>query len=299
MLTAEQRDARRAGIGGSDVAPILGISPWRTPLDIYLDKVDGEPPSDSANGAAFYWGHRLESVVADEYAQRTGRSLRRVHHTMRAKDHPFMLAHIDRQVLDGRTILECKTARDSRGWGPEGTDDVPIQYVAQCMHYMIVTGRDECDLAVLFLFDRDYRIYTIPFNPDIADQLIDVESRFWNRVEQRLPPLPTNPADARRLWSQDDASEVEASGEVMQAVHALRDVKSRINVLDEQAQTYTTTIMSHMQDASRLVEPDGDIVATWRTQTASRFDQRTFRTENPELWEQYKKPNTSRVFRLK
>lgn len=297
MLTDQQKEERRTGIGGSDVAAVCGLSPWRTALDVFLEKTGDVAPIDET--PAMYWGKRLEDVVADEYARREGVDLRRVNRTLRAKDHPFMLAHIDRQVLDGARILECKTARDSQDWGEEGTDDVPIFYLTQCLHYMIVSGRDVCDLAVLFLLERDFRIYRIGFDRDTADRVIDLEADFWQRVEEGNPPPPVNTADTRKLFPQHVDSEIEATPSVLAAIDRLREIDSEARELEAEREARRLEVQIHMGDNAGLYDPTGLPIATWKTQTARRFDSKTFREEHPDLYEDYRSPQTSRVFRLK
>ena len=152
---------RQSGIGGSDVAGILGLSPWATPLDVYLSKV--EPAEDRDLGEPAYWGNVLEAVVADEYAKRTGQILAAVPELLRSVDHEWMVANIDRaigggsEVVDGVLInadglLECKTASAFKGstWGRDDDDDaVPVHYAAQAMWYLAVTGHEWIDVACL------------------------------------------------------------------------------------------------------------------------------------------------------
>jgi putative phage-type endonuclease len=74
MTRDEWLAARRTGIGGSDIAAILGLSPWRTPLDVYRDKVDG---AEQPETEAMRWGRLLEDVIAREYAVRAGVRIQR------------------------------------------------------------------------------------------------------------------------------------------------------------------------------------------------------------------------------
>lgn len=298
MLDAQQVAERRTGIGGSDAAAVCGLSPWKTPLDVYLEKRDGV--ADENPAPWLYWGGRLEDVVAEEYSKRTGRAVRRVNKMLRRTDHPFMIAHIDRQVLDGERILECKTARDSRGWGEEGSDDIPLHYLTQCLHYMIVAKRERCDLAVFFYLDRDYRIYEIGYDPELADRLVTIEGEFWRRVEEDDPPPVTNPADARKLFPDHTPdTTVEASAEVWASVNRLRTIRIEQDELEAERRRNETVIMSWMGDASCLHDLSGNRLATWTTQTARRFNARAFKLDHPELYEEYRKPATTRVFRLK
>jgi putative phage-type endonuclease len=141
---------RRRGIGGSEAAAILGLSPWATPLDVYLDKIgEGE---DVEETEAMYFGTILEGVVADEFSRRTGLKVRRRNALLTHPDYPWMIANIDRMVVGGG-LLECKTCNAFNPWNGV----VPEHYQIQVQHYrftptcvgqMIVGDDDGCSRAV-------------------------------------------------------------------------------------------------------------------------------------------------------
>ena len=191
MDRAEFIARRRSGIGGSDIAAIIGISPWRTPRDIYLDKkglVEQQEETD-----AMYWGTTLEDIVAKEYAKRTGRKIQRCNQQLQHPDYPFLIANIDRAVYDengkkpvvkGRLvtsrILECKTASQyaAQEWGESGSNQVPEYYKAQVLWYMGITGARVCDVAVL-IGNRDFRMYTVERDEAVISYLFQEGITFW------------------------------------------------------------------------------------------------------------------------
>ena len=298
-LTAEQHAAREKGIGGSDAPAVLGLSPWRTPYEVWTEKTTGEISEATSN--AMHWGSLLEPVLAEEYARVTGRKVRRVNSTLQAAAYPFMLAHIDRQVLDGERILECKTTRDfdPELWGEPGTDQIPTYYLAQVTHYMIVTGRELCDLAVLGMLSRDFRIYTCKLDHDVAARVIDLERKFWQRVEDNDPPPPITAADLRAMFPNDDGGDVTADAATQGAIDKLREVREEQKRLDEEQRALEQAAKQALGDHATLLDPYGDVLATWKTQTSRRFDTTAFREAYPDLYEEFREPSTSRVFRLK
>ncbi len=84
MLTAEQHENRATGIGGSDAAAVCGLNPYKSPVDVYLEKVGAAAPVDETE--RMFWGNKLEDVVADVYSDRTGRKVRRRNRTCRHRD---------------------------------------------------------------------------------------------------------------------------------------------------------------------------------------------------------------------
>jgi putative phage-type endonuclease len=191
-LTKAQLEERRTGVGGSDAATVLGLNPFTTAYELYLDKIGEAPPEDEDFlKEARYWGSVLEQPVCDRYAHETGYKVQKANQLIRSKEHPFMLANIDRKVVaeDRRIGFEAKTAARPEGWGESGSAEIPPYIMLQCQHYLAVTGYDIWDLAVL-IGNRDYRSYRITPIKDIIDQLIEAETEFWDRVQAKVAPEP-------------------------------------------------------------------------------------------------------------
>lgn len=191
-LTEAQLEERRSGIGGSDAATILGINPFTTSYELYLDKRGESPPEDEGFlKDARYWGSILEEPVCQAYAEATGYKVQKANQMIRSKEHPFMLANIDRKVVgeDRRIGFEAKTAARPEGWGESGSSEIPPYIMCQVQHYLAVTGYDVWDLGVL-IGNRDFRTYRINPIQDIIDQLIEAEEEFWDRVTTGVAPEP-------------------------------------------------------------------------------------------------------------
>src|SRR5574343_969068 len=125
---------RRAGIGGSDVAGILGLSKWLSPLDIWEAK-KGLRGEQSQNHA-MAWGSRLEASIRDFWASKHGITVT-PSLFFESEKNPVLRASLDGWIND-QEILEIKTSRTSEGWGEEGTDEIPTPYICQVQHYLNV-----------------------------------------------------------------------------------------------------------------------------------------------------------------
>lgn len=188
MLTTEQLEARKKGIGGSDVASILGLSPWKSQYQLYLEK-RGELEEEPLTSEVIHFGNVLEDVVADEYARRNNVKVERRNKMIAHPKWEFMLANIDRKVVGAKKGLECKTAdKFTRGkWGEDGSDEVPDHYRTQSEHYMIVSGLPAWDLAVL-IGGNEYRQYHLEQDLELSEMIIESERMFWEKVEQGIAP---------------------------------------------------------------------------------------------------------------
>lgn len=143
-------DYRRLGIGGSDAAAIMGLSPFATIRDLYFDKIGVTPviEEEEENWVAKEVGHRLEDLVAMIFAKKTGLEVFPVRKMFRHPLYPFMLADVDYFIRfpDGSIgILECKTcnynAKDK--WADDG---IPENYVLQVRHYLAVMNMNKACL---------------------------------------------------------------------------------------------------------------------------------------------------------
>jgi len=199
-------EIRKTGVGGSDAPVVAGLSPWKSPLQLWMEKTGATEPEDISDVAAVRWGNILEPVLAAEYAKRNPSvKVRRESAVLRSKEYPFMLATLDRLVTcpeRGRGGLEIKTAGFFPGqtWGEDGADDgVPDHYQLQVQHYLEVTRFDFFDVAVL-IGGQDDRYYTIMRDAELGAALAELEGRFWDLVvTNRMPDLTGHSDEASAL----------------------------------------------------------------------------------------------------
>lgn len=289
---------RRRFIGGSDVAAILGISPWRTPLDVYLEKVDPRPePTDPQRQRVLERGKRLEPYVLDMLAEETGLVVVARNQRYIDPEHAFLAAEIDAEAETGENI-EIKTVSPFKAheWGAEDSDEIPVWYTAQAMHGLMVTGREVCVFGVLIGAD-EFRTYRVERDDEVITALRERLVEFWARVQRREPPEPTTAADVLALFDKDTGRAVEASAEIIQAYNELRAVETEAKALKARADALKEQIQLYMRDAAVLTI-DGRQVCTWKSQSCRRFDQRAFQAAHPELFETFKRATETRVFRV-
>ena len=193
---SEERDKwladRRLCIGGSDAAAVAGVCPFKTQLDVWLDKVGLAPNREETPAMA--WGTRKEPIIADAYAEATGYVVERAAPNLRHPEHDFMGCNLDRIATcpdDTKRNVQIKTASEymSDKWGKPGTDEIPDNYMVQINHEMAVSGLDVTDVAVL-IGSSDFRIFTVARNDRLIDRLIEIEADFWASVVSRTRPTP-------------------------------------------------------------------------------------------------------------
>ncbi len=309
---------RRRGIGGSDAAALLGLSPFSSPFSVWADKIGLKP--DTPDSEALRVGRDLEEYVARRFTERASLPVQRMNALLGSVEQPYMCANIDRRVRGRDAGLECKTtsAYNYRSFvSPDGSVSVPAHYYVQCVHYMAVTGWRDWYLAVLIM-GSDFRVYrfTREENPEADERvdgvvsvsdaeietLIGREREFWALVEAKTPPevdgTKATTDTINGLYQMADGSvtePVDLSG--MEDVFSrLDDVKAQIKELETQRAELENRIKLRMAD--KPVGICGGKVASWQNQVTRRIDTEALKKGNPEIAGKYLKESTSRVLRV-
>lgn len=290
---------RESGVGASEALAYCGKDPRCSSLQLYLRKVGeaGERPDEDARQQ---WGHRLEPVVRDWLSEELGQVIVPNPPRVVSPDYPFMFAHLDGDIPTLREVAEIKTSDKylAQEFGEVETDEVPIRYVLQCTHQMIVTGYRRAHLAVL-IGGNDARRYVVDYDETLAASLIARATLFWRHVESRNPPEAVNLHDADKLWPISRGTETVSDQSTIIALTQLKDVRSQIKGLEAKADDLELTVKKFMGDADYLTDASGKTLATWKSQNRNGFDTKAFSEDYPELAEQYRKVSNFRVFRIK
>ncbi|MEY4752208.1 MAG: hypothetical protein RIQ60_4422 [Pseudomonadota bacterium] len=295
-LTREEwLQIRRQGLGSSDAAAAVGLNPYCSPLELWLEKTgqDQHLPEDDPNDdrSPMFWGSFLEGLVATQYGRRTGRQVRRVNAVLQHPEQPWMLANLDREVLGCADvqILECKTAglNGARLW----KDGVPEYVQLQVMHQLAVTGKRAADVAVL-ICGQDLQIHRIERDEVMISQLIELEREFWGRVERREAP-PTDGSDScaqalKALYprSQEQTIDLRHEPEHAATFSALLQVRAQLDEIQQRESQLKQQLQARLGAAARALFPNGTI--SWKsTQDRTELDVERLLQEQPDLLQRY------------
>ncbi|MHB1024028.1 MAG: YqaJ viral recombinase family nuclease [Acidobacteriaceae bacterium] len=293
-----QQPDRATYIGGSDAATILGVSPWQTRYQLWAKKSGlVQEVVDPAKEKIFARGKRLEPVILQMFEDESG--LRVDHRNRRFQDseYPFLAAEIDGET--GNENIDAKSAQPfSRHlWGEPGSDDIPIYYAAQFMHGLMVTGRDICHVAAMIGLD-DFRIFKIHRDDELIALIRERELEFWELVQNQTPPPIETAEDAMSVWPTSHLETAEVSEAVADMVQEIKMVKAQIKGLETREEELRDAILPAFQDAEAIARA-GRILATWKSQNATRLDQKAITAAHPEIVEQLKVMSSTRVLRIK
>lgn len=288
---------RMKGIGGSDVGALLGLNKYKSAYTLWAEK-SGLLLNDEVDNEAMRVGRDLEQYVADRFMEATGKKVVTSEYSFQSEKYPFMLANVDRLLVDEEVGLECKTASALTRCDFED-GDIPPSYYCQCMHYMAVTGFKKWYIAILVM-GKGFYWYEINRNEEEIQALIEAERDFWNCVESCEAPevdASESTKDTLNIRWQSQDKECILGHEAEDSVKELLSIKKRIKALRELQTAYENVIKSEMEEAEFAEVENATI--KWKTSKSESFDKTTFKKENPELYKKYLKETTSRKFYLK
>ena len=316
---------RRKGIGGSDVAALLGISPWRTARDLYFDKLNiVAVENNEDNWVALEMGHLLEPLVAKIFQHRTGYEVYQVKKMFQHPQYPWMLADVDYfvELPDGTTaILEIKTtnynARDN--WWMNGKETVPVYYESQGRHYMAVTDLDRCFFCCLYgNNEEEVIIREVKRDFEYEAEMVFLEQYFWeNHVQRHVPPPYTESGaliieSARKHFGPADknapavALDLDMTAKLMQYLRLL-DEKKNAEVyskeIDKDIQRLKALLIAEMGTSCTAVcEQDGtNYTVTYnpvREPAISKDNLMRLKILYPEIYKEFVTVSESRRFHI-
>jgi putative phage-type endonuclease len=273
MITEQQRQERKLGIGGSDMPIIMGLSTYKTPYQLYLEKTGTLEPEDDMSEYQ-YWGHQLEGIVREEFSKRNNVEVE----TPQTLIHPFydfLRANIDGFVPSFNAVLEvkCSSSFMAQQWGEDGSDVIPMPYLVQVAHYCAVTNADCAYIAVL-IGGNDYREFKYTRDMELEEHVINAAKEFWNCVQTNTPPPAINQSDVKLMFPKHNPEKtLTINTDIAQQLTTLTKTRFQIKELNEIEEQYKFNIMQFMQDAECLVDDSGKPIISWK---ANKRGTRTF-----------------------
>lgn len=255
---------RKNYLGGSDLGAIAGLNPYRTALDVYLDKTNDDIAEET--NSAMRWGNLLEDVVAKVYSEDTGYFLKIADGPIYHSEYKFLAANIDRWVGDREYVLECKTAgfNKNKEWGDLGTDQIPESYLVQVAYYAAICDVPKVDIAVL-IGGQDFRIYTYNRNKELEEKLIKIACNFWhNHIEKRIPPRCVNTRDTFNLFPQSNYQEIVAEDNIIQKWEELKAAREEESRIQTNIEKLKVEIQEFMREHEVLRDINGNVIVIWK-----------------------------------
>ena len=271
-------EERRLSVGASEVAAIMGLSPYDTALDVYLHKQGVDKHFDPVLS---YSGHASETVVEGWIREFSGLNIDPLPGFMaRSTEWPFLHASFDRVTEGPFLTIQIKTAAQYAGhhWD----EGIPTSIRVQVQTEMAVAGTPRA-LVVVWIGGREYRTYWEARDDRfILEHLIPTVQQFWDgNVRAGVPPLPSTLAEVNAIETR--TAESDLSGEAFDILERITVLNSDIQTQSEERDALKVALGQYVGAADTLMF-EGRKVATWKSQKGRMgFDKAGFAAEHPDL----------------
>ena len=298
MSREEWLRLRKSGIGGSDAGAICGLNPYSSPMKVYQDKTSEDVPD--LDNEAMRQGRDLEDYVARRFMEATGLKVRRSNMMYRSKEHPCMIADVDRLIVGEDAGLECKTASaySSDKW-KDG--QVPMHHLIQCCHYMAVTGRSTWYIAVVIL-GQEFKYAKITRDNTMIANLTAIEEAFWNtHVVPRIMPPPDGSKVCDEVLEQYFHKARKDS--IIPLIGFDDKLDRRVELLGQIAALEQE--QKQIEQEVKLFMRDNEVAASdcyrvsWTNVDTARLDTKRLKAEKPEIYQDFAKVTSSRRLTIK
>lgn len=289
--------ARKTGLGGSDIAAILGLENFTSALEVFYDKTSDYSRDLGARGHFMEWGNILEPVILKQWADERGLSYTTSKFLVQSDTLPFLISSPDSFILKGEPIegAEIKNVRSDYNWDP-----YPERIYAQIQHYLLVTGLPLWHLVALVAGNKLIHHEILP-DKEFQGRIALAAEKFWTEhVLTGIPPEPDGSESASKALSAHwTETTPESPVELEEGLWSdYREVCNDLKVCELTRDQLEQKIKAQMEDKEAAVV-DGETVATWKLQTRKSLDIKRLRQDNPSMAEKYQKVSTNRVFRPK
>lgn len=276
--------AREEGIGASEVAAILGLSPWDSPFSLWLRKTHQVPPTEEND--AMRRGHYLEDAVVQWWMHETGETVIKasaadiiyVH-----PEHPYMRVTPDRIVKGRKKLLEVKSTAIQMG------DSIPDYYLAQVIYQMYVTGIHEAELIYIqggLTFGR----FVVEYDEEFAEFIANAVTEFWNEnvIGGKEPEAIVVSDITTKFPKSTPDKSVEADESAMEQIAEIREKRAAYDALGKEIEALQDALKLYMADSEAILDGDGNVLLTWKSgKDKTSFDSKAFAAENPDLYAKY------------
>jgi putative phage-type endonuclease len=264
-VTPEQRTEwlawRREGIGASDVAGIIGMSEWSSPVAVWLDKTMSV---DKAATEPMEWGLILEDTIIDEWARRNGRLIgarQAMASRIDASHHRATVDALDVTAPATPRIVEVKNTADWPWTAP------PDKYLLQVQWQLHVMELDEASIVVLHSGNR-LADYPVVRDDKTIGLLVERVDHFWHTfvVADVMPPVDDTKAthdSLKEAFADPSDRPVALDGDVVKALERHRELKAEIKTLESEMKGCESQVFAALGDAT-IGTVDGDPAVTWK-----------------------------------
>lgn len=300
MITDQQKKISDACIGGSSIAAVLGLSNFKTQLQIWAELTGMVAKEDISGKMQVRLGNKMESVVAEIFTEDTGKKLHRVNETFTHDNYPYLVGHIDRRIVGEKSIVEIKAVS---AWSREQWKDgqAPQEYILQLMWYLGLT-KTNMGYLVALIGNQELAIVPVVFDKEIFETMVKKAVDFWeNFVIPKVMPTQITKDDGSTLYQlfpvADSNKDIILTDEATALIETLEANSAELMALEGQIEASKNMLKAMMGEAESAQA--GKYRITWKNQTSKRIDVDRLKKEQEVIYGAYLKESSTRVLRYK
>ncbi len=300
---------RNAGIGGSDISAIAGVNPWRSAIDVFLDKTGRTADFDNER---MLWGRILEQPIALEFAEREGITVKKINSILQHKDHDYALVNLDRLIVkngkpldseiskiherllkEGNGALEIKTTGWAKSWA---NDEIPDYYYTQLQWQLGITGLKWGKFATLVSGQELIQPPIVDFNEKVFNNLLIIAGRFWHDhvLKDRAPAPDLNPRtkEAMKLLYPDMHDEtINIPNTLNDSIRKRKQLDAAIKAANSQKAAIDSLVLSNMQNSKYGLTDQFKVTRVLRSGVS--IDGKSHKEKCPECHAKFSKSSES------
>lgn len=303
MITEQQRADRRLGIGGSDISAMLGLSKYKTPFELYQEKLGLIEPNKKESNAARV-GKIMESLVIELYEEHREHQLI-AKGEVPTKCHPihsFMRANVD-GILASGALVEAKTTSymNRKLWGEAETGQIPRDHACQVAFYSLVYDPPYVDVPVIFRGTEEFQVYLYTRNAALESMIQQQCLQFWNNVQTETPPMAQTFGDLVNMYTKTvEESYAQLDETIYSDWEKFISLQTQIKQLEGECEQYKLKLARFMEDREYLLDKYQNKVVSFKfNKDGTRLDTAELKRCEPVVYSKYQKESKpSRVFRV-
>lgn len=300
MITEQQKIERMNYLGGSDCASALGLSEWKSQLQLWSEKAGLLKPEDISHKINVRFGNKFEQTVAELFEETTGKKLMKRTYTLYHDVYPFLACNLDRQVIGEDAIWEGKTVS---AWRKKefANDEFPQDMILQCHHNLMVSKKNICYLAVL-IGNEDFKYTTIFRDMELEKQIMAKEVAFWNDfVVPKIMPMKIVSSDGSTLYQlfpvADPNKDIILGDEANALIERIDSSTAELKALENDIETYRNLLKAMLKE-NESGQTDKYRI-TWKSMETNRIDTEILKSKYNEIYKYCLKITKSRTLRYK
>ena len=285
-----EQNNRHEYIGSTEVAAIIGVSPYQTAYDVWLHKkLKHEKIFSEGTLERMRWGLLLEPILLEESARRLDLKYIGTQVHVRHPKYNFLGSTAD-ALTDSIEVIEAKT---TGLFNKSYTDEIPIEYYVQGNYHCGMHNKQKCIYPVL-MGGQKFKTYEIEFDKVFYDFCVNACVNFWNKYVIGNEDHPVPP---ERIEAVKDLVCV-ANDEIMAALENLKKLKTKIKILETEKEKYELEIKTHMAESEILWDQFDKKLCTWKQGERTSFDNKKVEEFLGDKVNEFKKKTTYRTFRV-